>query len=54
MEESSWEKSAFWGGKKKSVPAELLVSHYTCLYFKGLTTSMQKKKSVQLCLTQLL
>lgn len=46
-------KSAFWG-EKKNVSAELLVSHYTCLYIKGLTTSIQKKKSVQLCLTQLL
>lgn len=46
-------KSAFWGEKKR-VSDELLVSHYTCLYIKGLTTSIQKKKSVQLCLTQLL
>lgn len=46
-------KSAFWG-EKKHISAELLVSHYTCLYIKGFTTSIEKNKSVQLCLTQLL
>lgn len=53
MEESSWENQLS-GEKKKSISSELLVSHSTCLYIKGLTTSIQKKKSVQLCLTQLL